>query len=146
MAIPMVLLLAIVGPMLIRVWTGNRVDPSSELLDLLLLAAAVDALWYTSAAVLISTNRHQRIGVICLIAYTLSLPLTYGLLQQWQLEGAAFSLALVEVTMLVAVLRQSLPAARDQFGPWLRAVLVPPNVGTIRAALRVAGGGWRASG
>lgn len=134
--LPIVAFLAVFGVALIEALTGGRVEVTGGLLYVFLAATALDVLWYTSFAVLFSTNRHQRIAVVFLIAYVLALPLTYALHELWGLTGAALALALLEAFMLVAVLRQSLPAAHDRLGPWLRVLVTPPRPSALRAQLR----------
>jgi O-antigen/teichoic acid export membrane protein len=96
------------------------------LLYLFLAAAGIDALWYTSLAVLFSTNRHQRVTAIFVIACAVNLPLTYLFLEVWGLDGAGAAQVVLELFMLFVVLRRSIPAAYDNFSSWLRAVLRPP--------------------
>jgi O-antigen/teichoic acid export membrane protein len=125
-SVPLLAFLAVFGPKLVEVWTQGTVHGEETLLYLFLAAAGIDALWYTSMAVLFSTNRHQRVTAIFVIACAVNLPLTYVFLEVWGLDGAGSAQVLLEVFMLFVVLRRSLPAAYDNFSSWLRAVLRPP--------------------
>jgi O-antigen/teichoic acid export membrane protein len=60
------------------------------------------------------------------VASIMNLPLAYGFVQLWGLNGAALSLVVVELFMLVVVLRQALPAAHDTLLDWIRAISKPP--------------------
>jgi O-antigen/teichoic acid export membrane protein len=128
--------LAVLGAPILHVWTSGKVDTSGLLLYLFLAATVIDALWYTSLAVLYATNRHQRVAVYYSLASVLSLPLAYLLFKAWGLEGAALSLLLLEVFMLFPVLHQSLPAAHDRARAWLGVILQPPLTPAMLARLR----------
>jgi O-antigen/teichoic acid export membrane protein len=129
---PILLFLVVFGEQLIDIWTGGTIAANGSLLYLFLASAGIDSLWYTSVAVLFSTNRHRSISLIFVIASVLSLPVAYVLLKAWGLDGAALALLLLEVFMLLAVLRQSLPAAGDDLRSWLEAIARPPTLTGLR--------------
>lgn len=135
-----VAILAAFGGSVVHIWTGGKVVPHGPLLYEFLAVAAIDSLWFTSLAILFATNRHQRIAVYFTLASAINLPVAYGFLQAWGLQGAAVSLILVELFMLVVVLRQALPAAYDTFAGWVRAVAKPPVFLVSVAGLRVRAG------
>lgn len=136
MSAAMVAGLAMLGGPILHIWTSGKVATSGLLLYLFLTATVIDSLWYTSLAVLYATNRHQRVAVYYTLASLLSLPLAYGLLVVWGLDGAAFSLLGLELFMLFPVLRQSLPAAHDRLRDWLYVVVRPPLTPAMLARLR----------
>jgi O-antigen/teichoic acid export membrane protein len=121
-----VVVLAAFGGSIVSVWTGGKVTTHGLLLYLFLAVAAVDSLWFTSLAILFATNRHQRMAVYYTIASIVNLLLAYLLLEAWGLRGAALSLVMLELFMLVVVLRRALPAAHDTFTGWIRAISKPP--------------------
>jgi O-antigen/teichoic acid export membrane protein len=125
-SVPLLAVLAVFGGTLVDVWTQGEIHGDRTLLYLFLAASGIDALWYTSMAVLFSTNPHQRVSAIFVIACAVNLPVTYLFLEAWGLDGAGAAQVLLEVFMLVVVLRRSIPAAYDRFGSWLRALLRPP--------------------
>lgn len=131
--IPIAVTLALFGGEILSVWTSGRIESGGLLLLLFLAATSIDSLWYTSAAVLYSTNQHQRVAVIFFSASVLVLPVAWGLLEIADLEGAAAALLLLETVMLVVVLRESIPAAYDRFMPWLRSTARPPGPSAVRA-------------
>jgi O-antigen/teichoic acid export membrane protein len=135
----MVAVLALFGSHIVHLWTSGRVAASGLLLYLFLITAVIDSLWLTSLSVLYAANRHQRVAVYYLAASLINLPFAYLLLQAWGLDGAALSLMLVDMFMLLPVLSQSLPAAHDRLGSWIRSVLRPPISAETLAWLRARG-------
>jgi O-antigen/teichoic acid export membrane protein len=132
-----VAILVISGGTIVHVWTGGKVVANGPLLYEFLAVAAIDALWFTSLSILFATNRHQRMAVYFTIASVINLPVAYGFVKLWGLQGAAVSLILVELFMLVAVLRNALPAAHDTLASWVRAVSKPPTYLASVAGLRI---------
>jgi O-antigen/teichoic acid export membrane protein len=135
MTLTMVIGIALLSGPVLNVWTSGKVGRSGLLLYLLLGTTVVGCTWYTSLAALYATNRHQRAAAYYTAGSLLSLPLAYGLMQAWGLDGAALSLMLLDVFMLFPVLHQSLPLVHDDLGGWLRAVLRPPV--TLKALARL---------
>ncbi len=128
---PVLVFLAIFGDTLVDIWTQGAVQGEEVLLLLFLTAAGIDSLWYTSLAVLLSTNRHQRVTAIYVIACVVTLPITYLFLQTWGLDGAGAALVLLELVMLFVVLRRSVPAAHDTLRGWAMSLLRPPSPATL---------------
>jgi O-antigen/teichoic acid export membrane protein len=135
-----VLILVIAGGTIVHVWTGGKVIANGPLLYEFLAVAAIDSLWFTSLSILFATNRHQRMAVYFTLASVINLPVAYAFVQLWGLQGAAVSLILVELFMLVAVLRHALPAAHDTLAGWIRAVSKPPIFLASVAGLRIRAG------
>jgi O-antigen/teichoic acid export membrane protein len=140
LAAVIVAILVISGGTIVHVWTGGKVVANGPLLYEFLAVAAIDALWFTSLSILFATNRHQRMAVYFTIASVINLPVAYGFVELWGLQGAAVSLILVELFMLVAVLRNALPAAHDTLASWIRAVSKPPTFLVSVAGLRLRAG------
>jgi O-antigen/teichoic acid export membrane protein len=138
LAAPILLVLALFGDSLIRIWTSGAVDAQGLLLYLFLAVAAINSVWATSLAVMFAKNRHQRLAVYYLLASAAALPLAYGLMELWGLDGAAVSLVALEVFMLFVTLRQTVPAAHDTLRGWLTTVVSPPPIRALRAALATA--------
>jgi O-antigen/teichoic acid export membrane protein len=139
LAAPILLVLALFGDSIIDVWTGGTVQTQGALLYLFLAVAGIDALWYTSLAVVYAQNRHQRLAVYYIVASVVSLAVGYVLLEAWGLDGAAAALVMLEVFMLCAVLREALPAAHDTLKGWLLSIARPPRLASLPALLRVRG-------
>ena len=140
LAAVIVAILAVSGGTIVHVWTGGKVVANGPLLYEFLAVAALDSLWFTSLSILFATNRHQRMAVYFTIASLLNIPVAVVFVHLWGLQGAALSLILVEVFMLIAVLRHALPAAHDTLFGWMRAVSKPPIFLASAAVLRVRAG------
>lgn len=136
LALPPTIFLAVWGGQILNLWTGGRVGPDGLMLYLLLATVVIDSLWTTSLSVLYATNRHQRVAADYFAASLVSLPAAYALIEVWGLDGAALSVLLLELFMLVPVLRQGLPAAYDNLRDWSAAVIRPPIALSTLAALR----------
>lgn len=128
LAAPVLAVLAVFGGPIIDVWTSGHVQVQGALLYLFLIVAGLDSLWYTSLAVIWARNMHQRVALYYVLASVAVLPIAYGLLKLWGLDGAALALVLLEVFMMVVVLREALPAAHDTLRGWLGSIVRPPSL------------------
>lgn len=126
MAIPMIVVLAAFGGAILHLWTSGRVGTEGSLFYLFLAIAVVDTFWYTNMAILIATNRHQRVAGYYVAACILVLPLGRLLLGALGLPGAAVALLALEAFMFVVVLRRTIPAVDDRLRPFAIAVARPP--------------------
>jgi O-antigen/teichoic acid export membrane protein len=133
---PILVALALFGGPIVDLWTQGTVHVEEPLLYLLLLVAGISSLWYTSFTILFATNRHQRVAFFYLIACLIALLVAYVLLEAIGLDGGGVALVLLELSMLGAVLRRSLPAAHDTLGAWLLALAEPPLTPRKLAGLR----------
>jgi O-antigen/teichoic acid export membrane protein len=116
-----------VGPYVLHSWTGGHVPPSRGLLGILLLVVVVYALWSTSATLLTSTNQHQKMAVIYVVATSLTCAACF-LFAHWHgLYGAAAALLISEVVMNLYVLPASLRIAHDTFPAFMESMLHWPH-------------------
>jgi O-antigen/teichoic acid export membrane protein len=147
-ALPMLVGLAIFGGTILDVWTHGRVTTGGWLLYLFLIAAGIDAVWFTCGGILWWTNRHPRVALIYIIATLAVLPLAYAMLKLWGLNGAAVSTVVLEVTMLVVMVREALPLAHDTLAGWTAAVVKPPGwaLRALRAQIAELRGAREAAG
>jgi O-antigen/teichoic acid export membrane protein len=136
----LVVAVALLGGPIMHVWTSGRIGTGGLLIYILLAGAAVDSVWYSSFGMLYATNRHQRVVLYFSVASILCLPVAYGLIQAWGLDGAACALLGVEVSMLFPVLRRALPIAHDSARSWASFVLRPPISRGVLLRLRRQGG------
>jgi O-antigen/teichoic acid export membrane protein len=116
-------LLWVFGPTFYHLWVRKAVPLDVSCFHVLLLVTIANSLWYASAIVQMSTNRHSRFAFIYLAATFASCLLGYLLTQQLGLAGAAVALLLLDVVMCAFVLRTSLKQMQDTPGDFLRAVL-----------------------
>jgi O-antigen/teichoic acid export membrane protein len=116
-----------VGPYVLHSWTGGHVPPSRGLLTILLAVVVVNALWSTSATLITSTNQHQRLAVVYLIATLLTCVACFFFARVAGLFGAAGALLISELIMNVYVLPNSLGIAHDTFPGFAASLLHYPE-------------------
>jgi len=87
-----------------------------------LLATIANSLWFVSATVQMSANRHSRLALVYLALAVVSCVLGYGLTERLGLFGAALALLLIEIVMIGLVLQTSLKQMQDTPGEFMRAV------------------------
>lgn len=130
-------LLAVIGPSLIRSWTHGLVDPPRELLSILLLVVLGNSVWNTLSALIFATNQHQRMAIVFLASATLAMATAIPLSVALGLTGAAMSLVLFEIGMILYVLPAALRVVEDRPRPFLAAVTdVARSVQSVRSRLR----------
>jgi O-antigen/teichoic acid export membrane protein len=112
------------------------VPPSRGLLAILLLVVIVFALWSTSSTLMMSTNQHQRLAVVYLVATVITTALCF-FLAKWQgVYGAAVALLLAELAMNLYVLPESLRIAHDSLPAFMASMLEYPE--SLRPAALIA--------
>jgi O-antigen/teichoic acid export membrane protein len=116
-----------VGPYVLHSWTGGHVPPSRGLLSILLLVVIIYSLWSTSSAVLTSTNQHQTLSLVYLVATSLTCVACYFFTKWKGLYGAAAALLISEVAMNCYVLPNSLRIAHDTFPAFMANMLHYPQ-------------------
>lgn len=138
-AAAVVLVLVAFGPWILTHWSRGRVPPSQGLLTILLAGVLCFALWFTSATLLTATNRHQELALVYVFATAVTCGLCFAMAHWKGLYGAAASLVLSEVTMVVYVLPNSLRLAQDAFPVFIASIWqYPPSLrpATLLARLR----------
>jgi O-antigen/teichoic acid export membrane protein len=116
-----------VGPYILHSWTGGHVPPSRGLLAILLLVVVVYSLWSTSSTLMTSTNQHQRMAVIYLVATSLTCVACFYFARWEGLYGAAAALLISELAMNVYVLPASLRISHDMFPAFMASMLHYPE-------------------
>jgi O-antigen/teichoic acid export membrane protein len=110
------------GPTFYREWVRNAVALDLSCFHVLLLVSIGTSLWFTSAIVQMSANRHSRLALTYLLASIASCALGYFLTRQWGLLGAAMALLLIDLVMCSFVLPTSLKQMQDTPRDFFRAV------------------------
>jgi O-antigen/teichoic acid export membrane protein len=118
-----VVVLAAAGPSMIRWWTKGSVDPTSALLNLLLLGVSCNTIWSVLSIALAATNRHRRMAFVYLAANVAALLAAVPLTATFGVAGAAIALLAIDVAMITYVLRAALRVIDDAPGEFLRALL-----------------------
>lgn len=122
-----VLTMMSVGPWFLHHWTGGHVPPSRTLLDILLLVVILYALWSTSAGLLNSINKHQRVATYYILGTALACCLCYFFARWFGLYGAAGSLLISELVMNLYVVPATLHVAGDTFPAFVASLLTYPH-------------------
>lgn len=91
------LLLYLVAPWLLQLWTHGRIGVQAPLLALLLVYAAAGGVWHVPRVLLMATNQHVGLAQWTLLAAALSLGLSWGLGSQLGLEGAGLAMLASEL-------------------------------------------------
>jgi O-antigen/teichoic acid export membrane protein len=110
------------GPPFYHVWVRRSVALDLSCFHVLLLVTIANSLWFVSAIVQMSANRHSRLALVYLAAAAASCVLGYGLTERLGLVGSAVALLLIEIAMCGFVLRTSLKQMQDTPSEFLRAV------------------------
>jgi len=94
----------VAGPQLYQWWVKKVVPLDLSCFHILLLVTIANSLWYVSAVVQMSANRHSRLAFVYLTAALGSCALGYFLTGWLGLVGSAVSLLLIEMVMCGYVL------------------------------------------
>jgi O-antigen/teichoic acid export membrane protein len=115
-------LLWLFGPTFYRMWVRKAVALDLSCFHVLLLVSIAYSLWFTSAIVQMSANRHSRLALVYLTAAITSCALGYLLTRKFGLLGAAFGVLLIDIVMCGLVLPMSLKQIQDTPREFFRAV------------------------
>jgi len=133
-----VLFLAVAGPYIYRVWTHGRIPLDSTLFHCLLVVVVANSFWYTSSAVPVACNDHQRIAIAYLVGASASIAMAYFFLRHIGLPGAAVALLVIDMAMAWYVLCNSVRIVKDSSWGFLSSLVSIPPV--LTNCLRANGG------
>lgn len=123
------------GEFLFRNWTGGKIAIEPQLYAWLLLASAVNGLWYTALMVPFSTNRHGSISIFYSLVYGIGvLTLSVVFMHAYQLAGAGVAIFLGEVALAAVVLPVALRLSGIQGTLWLKKIIQLPVFPFSRAS------------
>lgn len=114
------------GPPIIEIWTGGKVDVPYALFFGLVGSVALNSLWYTSSVVLAATNRHARMAVLNLVGAIVTLGIALVALPVAGLWAAGASLLAIDLLLIGYVLPSSLRLVEDRPGAFIRALTRRP--------------------
>jgi O-antigen/teichoic acid export membrane protein len=117
-----VLVLLVVGPKLLRLWTHGSIVINVPTFYLLLAGVTLTSLWNTSSAVPIAANRHTRIAIEQLASVIVSLLGAIGLMHFMGLPGCALGLLVGEIYMVLAVVPASNRLLGDQLSAYIKSL------------------------
>lgn len=122
------------GELLFRAWTGGKIAIEPQLYAWLLLASAVNGLWYTALMVPFSTNRHGTISMFYSLGYGIGvLALSAIFMQAFQLAGAGFAILIGELAMAIIVIPAALRLSGVSGPAWCATVAMSPLSLFLRA-------------
>ena len=98
---------ALASPLLVRLWTHNRLAPPLWLCASLTLAVLVQSIWNARANMLLAINRHVRYSIVFFLSSVVIVGLAVPLTFTFGLQGAVISSLLGEIFMLVYITRIS---------------------------------------
>jgi O-antigen/teichoic acid export membrane protein len=112
---------------LLPLWTAGKVEMDWPLFIFLLIAGAINAIWYTALMVPYATNRHGRIAVLYSTVYGGGAFLfAYIAGKAFGFTGIGAAVLLVELIMGVYVFLSALRLSGLNWLEWLRILSRPP--------------------
>ena len=131
--VPFAMTLAVFGPALVARWTNGVIRPDRALMAIMALSVVFGGLWNPLANLILAMNRHAGYAYPYLALATAAVPLTYLSAQHLGAPGAALSMAVLDATMCVVVVRlgRRLLVSRTELG-----TVVVQFVAGLRASRR----------
>lgn len=119
--------LCIAGTWVLGLWTHGKVAMDWPLYVLLLISAAVNAIWYTALMAAYSTNRHIQVALIYFMTFgALAFLLSFLLTAMMELPGAGVAVLMSELLIAPYVLAKTINMAGETWSSWLSHVVRPP--------------------
>lgn len=117
----------IAGDSIYAHWTHQQFQLDQWHLAILLLASAINSIWYTALMVPFATNRHAKVAVAYSAAYgggalLLAIVLTYLA----GANGPCLAVAAGELFMGIVVLPIALHQSNKNVGSWVKDIISPP--------------------
>ena len=117
-----VIVLTIFGGKIYNLWVGRSMLLPFHLLVFFLIPMPLQSLWITSSVVLMASNKHEGLAVRYILAALISsiacVLLTYTL----GIEGAAFSIGIMDIILIPYVIKNSLLITNDNWSDFLFGV------------------------
>lgn len=123
-----VVIMLLVGPKLIELWSHGAVVPSRYIISGFLVHVALGAIWTPCSIIISATNNHQVYSRCFLAASLASLPIAYLLSSTIGYGGAGIALATVDLVVLPYVLRYTLSMIGDTPLEFLRSLFRPKHL------------------
>jgi O-antigen/teichoic acid export membrane protein len=118
-----VLFLTFFGETIYSLWVGKSILLPFHLLILFLLPIPFNALWITSSVVHMASNKHEGLAIRYIIAALISSVACLILTYMIGIEGAAFSIVIMDIILIPYVIRYSLILTNDTWGEFLPATI-----------------------
>jgi O-antigen/teichoic acid export membrane protein len=91
------------GPVIIKIWTANKVQLDYPLFITLIISTIINSVWLASSSVSISINKHASIALTYLLSTGLAIICSYFGLQYFGLFSAGVNLIIIDLLMWVFV-------------------------------------------
>jgi O-antigen/teichoic acid export membrane protein len=119
--------LGVFGESVLGIWTHGKVAMEWPLYTLLLISAAINAIWYTALMAAYATNRHARVALVYATAYGGgAFVLAYIFVKFSGLAGVGLALLLSEIAMAPYVLMKTFQLTGESWTSWSTQVARPP--------------------
>jgi O-antigen/teichoic acid export membrane protein len=119
--------LGVFGEWVLGIWTHGKVAMEWPLYTLLLLSAAINAIWYTALMAAYATNRHVRVALVYSAVYGGgAFVLAYIFVNYSDLSGVGLALLLSEIAMAPYVLMKTFRLTGESWTSWSSQVARPP--------------------
>jgi len=119
--------LGVFGERVLGIWTHGKVAMEWPLYSLLLLSAAINAIWYTALMAAYATNRHVRVALVYSAVYGGgAFVLAYIFVKYSGLVGVGLALLLSEIAMAPYVLLKTFQLTGVSWTSWSTQVARPP--------------------
>jgi O-antigen/teichoic acid export membrane protein len=118
----------IAGYLLFSWWVNGRFPLNTPTFLLLLLASALNGVWYTVLQVAYATNRTHQVALPFALIYGFGcMLLCWAAMQIFGLVGAGFSLVLVELAMCAITIPKALSLSGESWGNFVTSVARLPT-------------------
>ncbi len=103
--VPCAVALLVWGPKIISVWTRGAIIPNWSFIALMTGMMFVNGIWHPFSNLLLASNRHASYSYLYLVCAAVSVLATYPLSLLLRENGAALSLLMLDLFMLIYILR-----------------------------------------
>lgn len=126
LAVPGAIVLLAGGRWLVALWTHGSLHPGGALLAIMAATMVLNATWTPAANLILAINRHERYTWLFLLTSVVALALCVPLTRALGTAGAALSVLLVDVVMVIRVTSLSRALGLTDWqtaGPMLKGLL-----------------------
>ncbi len=127
LAVTAFIVLMVLGPWIVEIWTVGRIEVTQPLFGLLMLAGMATLTWTGTASALYATNNNQAIATIYVVVASAGVAASIMAAFVVGTSGVAAMLALSELIVLALVFVQTLNFVDQRASEILRRVIIPPT-------------------
>lgn len=119
----MALILIVIGPWLLSIWTHGNVTVDRVTLSIFLASVVVNGFWFVGSSVLMSVNQHEGLAIRYIITSILGVATTYIFAGRFGVIAAPFGMLLAECVMFPYAARKSCSVLGDNFYSFFQDVV-----------------------